>query len=63
MAGTNCRNCNAPLITAELYSRGTAPSCPYCGAWYPFSSRPLWIMLGAIAALLAIYAIVKLTGL
>jgi hypothetical protein len=39
------------------------PSCPYCGAWYPFDNRPLWIVLGVIAALSAIYAVVKLTSL
>jgi hypothetical protein len=63
MTGTRCRNCKAPLITAELYSRGAAPSCPYCGAWYPFGNRPLWIVLGLILALLMIYAFFKLTRL
>jgi hypothetical protein len=43
--------------------RGAAPSCSYCGAWYPFDNRLLWIVLGVTAALLAIFAFVKPTSL
>ena len=62
MTGTRCRRCNAPLITADLYSRGVAPSCPYCGAWYPFDTRPLWIVLGLMLAPLIIYALFRLAS-
>ena len=63
MPGRRCRKCNTPLTEAAvMYSQGGAPRCPYCLAWYPFGIRPLWTALGAIVALLVIYAVVKLTS-
>src|SRR5262249_21006602 len=55
---------NASLIEpAVIYSHGGAPRQRYCGAWYPFGDRPLWIVLGLMPGPLMIYAFVKLTSL